>query len=234
VVGGRKRERIVAQKPTSSIGTTIRELAETVIFIVLVFAIFRGVVQNFRIDGSSMEPSFHDREFIWVNKLEYFHFDANAPLRLLPGNQDLPKRMVYPMDTPQRGDVVVLEPPTLGGVEDKDDYIKRVIGLPGETIQIKDGRVLINGQPLPESKAEGAYLVDTTDCYGGKLCEPYTIPEGHVVVLGDHRTNSTDSRSWAGDPALPIDRIVGKAWLIYWPRTEWGFVATPTYAQPAP
>ena len=218
----------------SSIGSAIRELLETAIFIVLVFFIFRGVVQNFRIEGSSMEPSFHDRQFIWVNKLVYFHFDANAPLRLLPGNSDLPQRLVYPVHTPERGDVVVLEPPALGESGGTEDYIKRVIGLPGETIQIKDGIVLINGEPLPESKADGAYLVDATDCYGGKLCEPYKIPAGHVVVLGDHRTNSQDSRSWAGDPALPIDRIVGKAWLIYWPQTQWGFVAAPTYAQPSP
>lgn len=224
----------MTSKRASSIGSAIRELVETVVFIVLVFFIFRGVVQNFRIEGSSMEPSFHDRQFIWVNKLVYFHFDANAPLRLLPGNSDLPQRLVYPIRTPQRGDVVVLEPPTLNQSEGTEDYIKRVIGLPGETIQIKNGVVLIDGQPLPESKTDGAYLIDTTDCYGGKLCEPYQIPIGHVVVLGDHRTNSQDSRSWAGDPALPIDHIVGKAWLIYWPQTQWGFVAAPIYAQPSP
>lgn len=181
-----------------------------------------------------MEPSFHDRQFIWVNKVVYFHFDANAPLRLLPGNADLPERLVYPVSTPQRGDVVVLEPPSAKETGGRADYIKRVIGLPGETIQIKNGLVLIDGTLLPETKADGAYLVDTTDCYGGKLCEPYTIPAGHVVVMGDHRTNSQDSRSWAGDPALPIDSILGKAWLVYWPQTQWGFVAAPTYAQPAP
>ncbi len=212
----------------------MRELVETALFIALMFFIFRGVVQNFRIEGSSMEPSFHDKQFIWVNKLLYFHFDANAPLRVLPGNADLPVNMVYPLETPQRGDVVVLEPPSAHEMNSQEDYIKRVIGLPGETVQIKDGVVLIDGAPLPESKADGAYLVDTTDCYGGKLCEPYTIPAGHVVVMGDHRSNSQDSRSWTGEPALPIERIVGKAWLIYWPQTQWGIVASPTYAEPAP
>ena len=225
--------RMKRERSSLSIGDTIRELAETVFFILLVFLIFRGLIQNFRIDGQSMEPNFHNHQYIWVNKVVYFHFDTNAPLRLLPGRHNLPPSVVYPYQTPHRGDVVVLQPPGNDYVDGTEDYIKRVIGLPGETIQIKGGLVYINGRPLKENVRDGGYLTEPTDCYGGRLCQPYLIPAGHVVVLGDHRGNSQDSRVWPGDPALPLDRIVGKAWLTYWPQTEWGVITTPTYAEPS-
>lgn len=214
------------EEHASSIRSTVRELLETMVFVLLTFFVFQGMVQTFRIEGLSMEPNFHTRQYILVNKIVFFHFDANAPLRLLPGNDDVTERLIYPFRTPERGDVVVLEAPTLDGERRAEDYIKRVIGLPGETIQIKDGLVYINGQQLQETP----YLVDTTDCFGSQLCEPFTIPDGHVVVLGDNRNNSQDSRAWS-DPALPLDRIVGKAWLSYWPYDYWGVVDTPIYAQ---
>lgn len=222
-----------ADDPAPSLGATARELIETVLFILLVFFILRGVVQNFRVDGQSMEPNFHSGQYILVNKIIYFHFDANAPLRLLPGMGDLPPRVIYPFRMPQRGDVVVLEAPTGDGSEPVD-YIKRVIALPGETIQIKDGKVWINGEALPEHVSQGGYLYEQTDCLGGRLCQPYVVPPGTVVVLGDHRSNSQDSRYWNAEPGLPLDRIVGKAWLSYWPREAWGVVPTPSYARSAP
>jgi signal peptidase I len=214
-----------------SVSTTARELIETVLFILLVFFILRGVVQNFRVDGQSMEPNFHTNQYILVNKIIYFHFDANAPLRLLPGQGDLEPRVIYPFRMPQRGDVVVLEAPTSDANGSQIDYIKRVIALPGETVQVRDGRVYINNQPLPESTQDGGYLNERTECLGGPLCEPYTVPPGSVVVMGDHRSNSQDSRSWGAEPALPLDRIVGKAWVSYWPQDYWGVVPTLTYAQ---
>jgi len=218
-----------AEAQSLSFGATVRELLETLLFVVLTFLVFQGMIQTFRIEGSSMEPSFYTRQYILVNKIVFFHFDANAPLRVLPNRDDLPQNVIYPFRTPQRGDVVVLEAPN-NGERATEDYIKRVVGLPGETIQIKDGQVYINNEQLDESLADGAYLEDTTDCFGSRLCQPYTIPQGHVVVLGDNRDNSQDSRAW-DDPALPLDRIVGKAWVSYWPQEYWGVVDTPTYAQ---
>jgi signal peptidase I len=212
-----------------SLGSTVRELLETVVFVLLTFLVFQGVIQTFRIEGSSMDPNFETQQYILVNKIVFFHFDANAPLRILPGRGDLPARIIHPFRTPQRGEVVVLEAPTNEG-RPTEDYIKRVIGLPGETIQIKDGQVYINDEPLAEAQTAGGYLEDTTDCFGSQLCQPYTIRDGHVVVLGDNRDNSQDSRAWS-EPALPLDRIVGKAWLSYWPQNRWGVVDTPIYAQ---
>lgn len=220
--------------PVPSVGTTARELIETVIFILLVFFILRGVMQNFRVEGPSMEPNFHSNQYILVNKIVFFHFDANAPLRLLPGRQDLPEKVIYPFRMPQRGDVVVLEAPNGDGNGEQIDYIKRVVGLPGETVQVKDGKVYINGQALQESLQEGGYLDQATDCQNAHLCQPYVVPADTVVVMGDNRNNSQDSRSWNAEPGLPLDRIVGKAWVSYWPREEWGVIPTPTYAQAAP
>ncbi len=222
------------EKQPSFIGATVRELIETALFILLVFLILRGVVQTFRIDGQSMEPNLHSQQYILVNKIIFFHFDANAPLRLLPEWNDLAPNIIYPFRMPERGDIVVLEAPTGDYNPQTIDYIKRVIGLPGEVIQIKDGLVYINGQPLQEDRHEGGYLTEATDCNGGLLCKPYVVPEGHVIVLGDNRDNSQDSRTWGAEPALPLNRIVGKAWVSYWPRDHWGVISSPTYAQSTP
>ena len=92
----------------------VRELFETALFVLLVFLIVRGVVQNFKIEGQSMEPNLHTSQFILVNKIGYFHFDTNAPMRLLTGNAKLPPNIVYPFHMPQRDDIVVFEyPPRL-------------------------------------------------------------------------------------------------------------------------
>ena len=212
---------------SGSIGSTIRELLETVLFILLIFFIVRGLVQNFRIDGSSMLPNLHNDQYILVNKVLYFHFDSNAPLRLLPGKRSVPAKVVYPIRMPKRGDVVVLEaPPTDTDDGTTRDYIKRVIGLPGETVLVRDGRVFINGQAIDEPYLEPN---QRTDC-GTYLCEPYTVPPGSVVVMGDNRGNSQDSRSWNAEPGLPLEHVVGKAWVSYWPQSAWGVIPSPTYA----
>jgi signal peptidase I len=198
------------EEPVPSVSTTARELIETVLFILLVFFIMRGVVQNFRVDGQSMEPNFESDQYIFVNKIIYFHFDANAPLRLLPGNSELPPKVIYPFRMPQRGDVVVLEAPKQDYEGNSVDYIKRVIALPGETVQVKDGKVYINNKPLNESAEQGGYLTESTDCLGGRLCEPYTVPENSVVVMGDHRSNSQDSDRRQGVDLVLAPRPVGR------------------------
>ncbi len=210
-----------------SVGSTIRDLFETVLFILLIFFIVRGLIQNFRIDGSSMEPNLHNDQYILVNKVLFFHFDSNAPFRLLPGYRGLPAHSVYPVRMPQRGDVVVLEAPPTDYDGSSKDYIKRVIGLPGETVLVRDSKVYINGHPLAEP-----YLApgQRTDCGTGRLCDPYVVPANSVVVMGDNRSNSQDSRSWNADPGLPLDRVVGRAWVSYWPQDRWGVIPSPIYA----
>lgn len=193
----------------------VRELLETALFILLIFFIVRGIVQNFKIEGSSMEPTLHSGQYILVNKLVYFHFDINAPLRLLPGQEDLPARVIYPFYQPRRGDIVVFEYPQ----DVTKDYIKRVVGVPGDEIDIRDGEVFVNGQQLNQPYLEGF----ATYCVFGYACQSdtVTVPEGHIFVMGDNRGNSSDSREWG---SLPFDRVVGQAWLIYYPIPEWGLV----------
>ncbi len=211
----------VAPYPTPAVRSIVREMLETAIFILLVFLIVRGTIQNFKIEGQSMEPNLHSGQYILVNKLIFFHFDLNAPLRLLPGNADLPPRVVYPFRMPRRGDVVVFEYPR----DMSKDYIKRVIALPGETVEIREGRVYINGILLDEPYLQGI----TTTCRFDDLCArgPVVVDPGTVFVMGDNRANSSDSREWDD---LPLDRIIGQAWISYWPREHWGAIPSPTYA----
>lgn len=208
-------------RPAPAVRGIVREMLETAVFILLVFLIVRGVVQNFKIEGQSMEPNLHGGQYILVNKLIFFHFDLNAPLRLLPGNADLPPRVAYPFRMPRRGDVVVFEYPR----DFSKDYIKRVIALPGETVEIKDGVVFVNGIQLDESYLQGAI----TDCRFEDDCArgPVVVEPGTVFVMGDNRRNSSDSREWDD---LPLDRIIGQAWVSYWPREQWGVIPLPTYA----
>jgi signal peptidase I len=102
-------------------------------------------------------------------------------------------------------------------------YIKRVIGLPGETVEIHDDHVFIDGQQLDEPYLKGA----ATFCAGGRDCPPVTVPAGHVFVMGDNRDNSSDSRAFG---VVDIDSIIGKAWITYWPFDAAGLV--PHYDYP--
>ena len=203
--------------------SVVRELLETALFILLVFFIVRGIVQNFKIEGSSMEPTLHSGQYILVNKLVYFHFDLNAPMRLLPGQEGLPQRVVYPFHQPQRGDIVVFEYPK----DVTKDYIKRVIALPGDEVEFRNGQVFVNGVQIEQPfLAKGAltYCVSGYACQGG----PERVPAGQLFVMGDNRGNSSDSREWG---PLPLDHVVGQAWLIYYPVTDWGLVPHHPYPE---
>lgn len=174
----------------SGLGNALRELIETLLLTLVIFLLIRFAVQNFRIEGYSMEPNFHDGQFLLVNKLEY---------KIRP---------------PQRGDVIVLQYPPAP----VRDFIKRVIGLPGERIEVVNGRVFINGAPLIENYPlnPGSYS------YG-----PVTVGPDEYFVLGDNRNNSSDSHSWG---MLPLKNIVGKAWVSYWPPQMMGLVPSYSYA----
>jgi signal peptidase I len=163
----------------------LRELLETVLpAVLLALVINLFLAQATRVFGQSMEPNLHTDQRIVVEKLSYrFHL-------------------------PRRGDVVVLKLPR----DPSELLIKRVIALPGETVEIRDGMVWIDGQPLDEP-----YLTQPT---AGQMA-PLTVPEGHVFVLGDNRGYSNDSRAFG---PVPLENILGHAWLSYWPPNAIGFV----------
>jgi signal peptidase I len=198
-----------APSAKSQAGRAVREIVETLLLAALIFFLVRLVVLNFRVDGESMLPNLDDGEMLLVNRNAYQYFDFGG-------------ERYYPFDPPERGDVIVFDPPT---GSDKP-YIKRVIGLPGEEVTFSDGKVFIDGELLDED-----YIEERTGC-GRRLdhCD-VVVPDGYVFVLGDHRTNSSDSRSFG---AVPVENIVGKAWLSYWPADDVGFVPHESYAHDAP
>lgn len=205
-------EATVAPAPSSrsQAGRAVREIVETLLLAALIFFLVRLVVLNFRVDGESMLPNLDNGQMLLVNRNAYQYFDFGG-------------EQYYPFDPPQRGDVIVFDPPT---GSDKP-YIKRVIGLPGEEVTFGDGQVFIDGELLDED-----YIDERTRCNAGRSdsCD-VVVPDGYVYVLGDHRTNSSDSRAFG---AVPVENIVGKAWLSYWPADDIGFVPHETYAHDAP
>jgi signal peptidase I len=165
-----------------------REIVETVLLTVLIYAAVNLTTGRFRIESVSMMPNLQPGEYVLVDKVSY-HFVA-----------------------PQRGDIVVFHHP-LG----ERDLIKRVIGLPGETIEIANGVVNINGQPIDE-------LYIAAPPGGGGA---WTLGPTQLFVMGDNRNNSSDSRAWG---PLERDLLVGKTIFIYWPPSGWGLVPHYTYA----
>ena len=197
-------------KEQSSLRTALREILETVLLTLLIFLLVRTVVQNFKVEGQSMEPSLHSGQYLLVNKLAYLQIDPEAIERRVP-ILDLP--FSQPIDVfgePKRGDVVVFRFPR----DPSRDFIKRVIGVPGDTVEIRPQQVLVNGQIIDEP-----YLSD--ERYQPRYpAAPTVVPPGQYYVLGDNRNNSSDSHVWG---LVPRDNIIGRAWLSYWPRSEWGW-----------
>ena len=162
----------------------LRELLITAILALVIFFGINTTLQTFVIVGASMEPSFYERERLLVSKAGYFFSD------------------------PARGDVIIFKPPG----QRNGDYIKRVIAIPGDTVEIKAGTVYINDSPLDEP-----YIL-----HHPRYTVPKTgIEDNSYFVLGDNRSNSNDSHSgWL----VPRENIIGKAWLSIWPPTSWGIV----------
>lgn len=169
---------------TTGAGRAAREIAETVIIAIILALLVRGfVVETYVVIGPSMEPTLYDAERLFVNKV------------------------VYRLHDPHRGDIIVFAYPRDPG----RDFIKRVIGLPGETVELRDGRVFVDGKFIPE---RAVVFPDHQSTYG-----PVTVPEGHLFVLGDNRRNSEDSRYFG---FVPFGNIRGKALLLYWPLRRFG------------
>jgi signal peptidase I len=160
-----------------------------------------------------MEPNFHDGQFLFINRWAYcpgLHLDL-APL-------DLHWSRTRCIWQPQRGDVIVFRYPA----DPTKDYIKRVIGLPGEHVEVRNGQVFINGERLPEPFGPNP---------GSYTAPALTVPPDQVYVMGDNRNNSSDSHIWG---PLPESYIVGRAWLSYWPPPLWGVVQQWDYGSTQP
>lgn len=177
-----------ATGPGPALGS-LRDVLETVILTVLIAAGIQMAVQSRLVEGSSMEPTLHNGQRLLINRLSYLS-----------------------MTEPQRGDIVVFK-----AWDQDEDYIKRVIGAPGDEIEISGREVRVNGSVLDEP-----YLDNSID-YGH--IGPLVIAPDQYYVMGDNRGNSSDSRLHG---ALDRDQVIGKAWLSYWPFDQLGLVSDST------
>ncbi len=165
--------------------TEIKAFLKEMLTIIITAFILAMILRTFVVEGriipsGSMLPTLQIQDRVMVNKFIYYFKE------------------------PQRGDVVVFEPPEAIGSE--QDYIKRVIGLPGETVEMKEGQVFVNDKPLTEP-----YIPEILNYEYG----PVVVPEGSLLVLGDNRNHSFDSHLW--NAWLTEDHLKGKAFMVYWP-----------------
>jgi signal peptidase I len=185
--------------------STVREYFESIVIAVILALFVRTfVLQAFKIPTGSMENNLLIGDHLLVNKF------VDAP------TASSVERALLPIGEIRRGDVLVFKYP----VEPDRDFIKRVIGLPGETLQLKDKKIFINGKPLDEpyvhflepprgsSELSEVTSSDVRENYG-----PVTVPPNQYFMMGDNRDNSADSRYWG---FMPRDYVKGKALLIYW------------------
>ncbi len=165
----------------------LREILVIIIAAIVIFFLLQTTVQKSSVIGYSMEPSLQDGQQLLINKVVYYFHE------------------------PERGDVIILHPPPPYSPK-TTPFIKRIIALPGDTIEIKNGVVYVNGLKLDEP------YIKETPTYN---FQQKKIPNNEYFVLGDNRNNANDSHTgWT----VPRQNIIGKAWLSIWPPGEWGFV----------
>jgi signal peptidase I len=208
------------------------ELVKTATIAVLIAVLVRSfIAEPFNIPSGSMKPGLLVGDYLFVSKYEYGYSKYSFPYG---GNLPVEGRVWA--DTPERGDVVVFKLPT----DNKTDYIKRVIGMPGDTVQMRNGRLILNGEMVPRERIDRQEITDrfgiteTVTEYvqtlpNGRQFNIYeegdsgpldntrifTVPEGHYFVMGDNRDNSQDSRVMNMVGFVPLDNMVGEAKFLF-------------------
>ena len=182
-----------------------REIIEAVILAAVVFMLLQVTVRNFKVDGSSMDPTLEDGQYLLVNRLVYLRVELGRLAKIVPFWTADEGSSRHAIHAPKRGEVIVFEFPDSNPNNPRKDFVKRVVGLPGETMLMFDGKVFVNEEVLNEP-----YLSHKDHSNASKV----TLGEGEYYVLGDNRTHSNDSRSWG---AVPEANIRGKVWMVYWP-----------------
>ena len=190
---------------TTSVGhrakSLVREILETILLTVVIFVTVNSITGRFKIFGGSMDDTFHSGQYIIVN------------------------RLAYKFGAPERGDVIVFVPPgtpastpveRILGLPGETDYIKRIVGVPGDTISIIGGQLSINGQVYEEP-----YIKELMRSFGDQV---WVLGPDEYFALGDNRNASKDSRDPSVGP-IKAESIVGRVWAVYWPLSDWQFVA---------
>lgn len=185
-----------------------REVVEAVVLALIVFLVIQTGVRNFKVEGASMQPTLHGGQFLLVNKLVYFKLDTARISRIVPFWKVDRSSQRFALRPPNRGEVIVFHYPR----DVTKDFVKRVVGLPGETVEVREGTTYIDGQPIDEP-----YLT-TTDRSSSKLV---LLDREEYYVMGDNRRGSNDSRNWG---PVSEELLLGKVWFVYWPFSEMGLV----------
>jgi len=172
-----------ATEPTTNWKRFVLDILETLVLAVVLYFGINALSARVRVDGFSMRPTLQDGEYILVNKL------------------------AYKFSEPKRGDIIVFIFP----VNPAEDLIKRIIGIPGDTVTVQDGVLSVNGAVVDEP------YINAPPAYNGT----WQVPEGNLFVLGDNRNDSRDSHQWG---LLPIQNVIGRSVLIYWPPEEWQII----------
>ena len=181
------------EEERSGLARMLLDILETLVLSVLLFVGINAISARIRVDGYSMEPTLHTGEFVIVN------------------------RLAYQIGSPKVGDVIVFHYPR----DPQQEYIKRIIGLGGDTVRVEGGQVYVNGQRLnePYIAAPPAYR------------NVWQVPKDSLFVLGDNRNNSSDSHNWG---FVPMNYVVGKAIAVYWPPNDWGLITHPDLVRATP
>ena len=185
-----------------------REIIEAVALAAIVFLLLQTTVRNFKVDGSSMDPTLASGQYLLVNRLVYLNLDMDRLSKIIPFwrvEEETSRHAIHP---PRRGEIIVFEFPDKNLDNHRKDFVKRVVGVPGETIQIHHGEVLVDNQLLDEP-----YITEKWKSNSRGI----TLGEGEYYVLGDNRNYSNDSRAWG---AVPRENVKGKVWMVYWPAKE--------------
>ena len=165
----------------------LREVLVIIVVAIVIFFLLQATVQKSSVIGYSMEPSLQNGQQLLINKVVYYFYE------------------------PERGDVIILHPPPPYSPK-AIPFIKRIIALPGDAIEVKDGVVYVNGSKLDEP------YIKEPPTYN---FQQKKVPENEYFVLGDNRNHTNDSHNgWT----VPRQNIIGKAWLVIWPPSEWGFM----------
>ena len=189
-----------------NMAAVVREISEALVLAVVVFILIQASAQNFRVEGSSMSPTLEGQQYLLVNKLVYSRFDQERLSRIIPFWRVDPSTESHTFRSPRFGEIIVFHFPE----EPRRDFVKRVIGVPGDEVEIVNGKVQINGLTYLEP-----YIRDA----GSTTFPAQRLGEKEYFVMGDNRPHSNDSRSWG---PVPEDNIVGKVWLVYWPFSSVG------------
>lgn len=177
-------------RPNLQRSSMLRELLETAVLIALVFTLVNLATVRFYIEGPSMQPNFYAGQFLIVSRVHYL------------------------LSQPERGDIVVFDPPGDDGTPNEPLLIKRLIGLPGETVEMRNGHVFINGTELNEPYTK-------EECRSNCADRTWELGADEYFMMGDNRNNSRDSRVFG---AVTKNRIIGEAIIRYWPPQDWGIV----------